>query len=156
MSPARSLLAAPWCLFRFASDALDRHRSGGRGFLVLVLLLAASAWADLFSPGELSAPHAALEGLSQCTQCHPAGGQLSQATCLSCHKELQPRLGKGQGLHGRITEEKRACENCHHEHQGENGRLIDYGPGGEKGFNHLRTGWGLKGAHAVLKCSACH
>lgn len=128
----------------------------GRSLFLLCWLLARVALADLFSPGDLSRPHAALDGLSQCTRCHPAGGQLSQATCLSCHQELQPRLGKGLGLHGRLGEEKRACEQCHHEHQGEEVPLIDYGAGGEKGFNHLRTGWGLKGAHAEAKCSACH
>lgn len=120
------------------------------------LLLAGLARADLFSPGELSKAHTTLEGLSQCTKCHPAGGQLSQATCLSCHQELQPRTSKGQGFHGHIAEEKRNCELCHHEHQGVNAALINWGPDGEKGFNHLRTGWGLKGAHAEQKCSACH
>lgn len=124
--------------------------------MLVALALASSARADLFSPGDLSKAHATLEGLSQCTRCHPAGGQLSQATCLSCHQELQPRLGKGLGLHGHVPDEKRNCESCHHEHQGVNAALIDWGPGGEKGFNHLRSGWGLKGAHAETKCSGCH
>lgn len=125
--------------------------------LALALLVSAGvARADLFSPGELSKPHTALEGLSQCTKCHPAGGQLSQETCLSCHQELQPRLGKGQGLHGHIPGEKRNCETCHREHQGVNANLVDWGSGGEKGFNHLRTGWALKGAHADVKCLTCH
>ena len=125
-------------------------------WLLVTLAVSSAARADLFSPGELSKPHAALEGLSQRTKCHPAGGQLSQATCLSCHDELQPRLGKGLGLHGRITAEKRDCEHCHHEHQGENASIIEWGPGGEKGFNHLRTGWALNGAHADTKCASCH
>lgn len=125
--------------------------------LVLAVWGAAfAAHADLFSPGELSKAHTTLEGLSQCTKCHPAGGQLSQATCLSCHEELQPRLGKGLGLHGRVSDEKRNCELCHHEHQGVNANLIDWGPAGEKGFNHLRTGWALKGKHADEKCGSCH
>ena len=124
--------------------------------MVAVLGLSFAARADLFSPGELSKPHAELEGLSQCTKCHPAGGQLSQATCLSCHGELTPRLNSGQGLHGRLSAEKRNCESCHHEHQGANAPLIDWGQGGEKGFNHLRTGWPLNGAHAEQKCASCH
>ncbi len=127
-----------------------------RSLLVIFLVAAGVARADLFSPGELSKAHTALEGLSQCTKCHPAGGQLSQETCLSCHQELQPRLGKGQGLHGHIAQDKRSCETCHHEHQGLAMDLIDWGSGGEKGFNHLRSGWGLKGAHADLKCAGCH
>lgn len=127
-----------------------------RAALALVALLSAPAWADLFSPGELAKAHSSLSGLSQCTKCHPAGGQLSQATCVACHDELQPRLGKGLGLHGRIPEEKRNCESCHHEHQGEDAKLVDYGPGGEAGFNHQRAGWPLKGKHEGAKCSACH
>lgn len=124
--------------------------------MLALLALGSVARADLFSPGELSKPHAALEGLSNCTRCHPAGGQLSQATCLSCHQELQPRLGKGQGLHGHIADEKRNCELCHHEHQGLGANLIDWGKGGEKGFNHRRTGWPLEGKHADEKCASCH
>lgn len=126
--------------------------------LALTCLLAAAtaARADLFSPGELSKQHASLEGLSQCTKCHPAGGQLSQETCLSCHGELQPRLGQGRGLHGRVPADKRNCETCHHEHQGSAVPLVDWGPGGEKAFNHQRTGWPLEGGHVELKCVACH
>ena len=127
-----------------------------RVVVLLSLGLATAARADLFSPGDLSKAHTTFEGLSNCTKCHPAGGQLSQATCLSCHQELQPRLGKGQGLHGHISEDKRNCEVCHHEHQGLNAKLIDWGAAGEKGFNHLRSGWGLKGAHADTKCEGCH
>lgn len=121
----------------------------GRALTLVVLCLAAAARADLFSPGELSKAHSALEGLSQCTRCHPAGGQLSQATCLECHQEL--RVEKGQGFHGRLAVERRNCETCHHEHQGPNAPLID-----EKGFNHLRTGWPLNGAHLEQKCGSCH
>ncbi|MFZ5442897.1 MAG: hypothetical protein ACOZQL_23025 [Myxococcota bacterium] len=128
-----------------------------RWLAALVLSCAALARADLFSPGDLSKAHSTLDGLSQCTKCHPAGGQLSQDTCLECHGELQPRLSKGLGLHGKIPAgDKRNCEHCHHEHQGENASILDWGPGGEKGFNHLRTGWALKGAHQEAKCTACH
>ncbi len=127
-----------------------------RALLLLLVGLGASARADLFSPGELSKQHRALEGLSQCTRCHPAGGQLSQETCLACHQELQPRLGKGLGFHGRLAPDKRACESCHHEHQGQAVPITDYGPGGEKGFNHQRTGWPLKGKHQEQKCTGCH
>ncbi|MBL8921997.1 MAG: hypothetical protein JNJ54_24320 [Myxococcaceae bacterium] len=119
-------------------------------------LVALEARADLFSPGELARAHQSLSGLGNCTKCHPAGGQLSQESCLECHSELTPRIGKGAGLHGRIPTDKRNCEGCHREHQGEAHQLIDWGPQGEKSFNHQRTGWALKGAHAPAKCTACH
>ncbi|MFO0598819.1 MAG: hypothetical protein U0228_26165 [Myxococcaceae bacterium] len=131
------------------------RRSWALALSSLVFLAALVARADLFSPGELSKPHATLEGLSNCTKCHPAGGQLSQATCLSCHQELGPRIARGAGLHGQIPEAKRNCETCHHEHKGLGFKLIDWG-GPEKDFNHNRTGWALKGKHGETKCASCH
>ncbi|MFT3835665.1 MAG: hypothetical protein QM723_01540 [Myxococcaceae bacterium] len=127
-----------------------------RRALLLVLLWGAAAHADIFSPGELAKPHANLEGLPNCTKCHPAGSQLSQEACLACHGELKPEIGKSQGFHGRINDEKRACENCHHEHQGRELQLIDWGPKGQAGFEHLRAGWALNGAHAKTSCDKCH
>ncbi len=124
--------------------------------VVAVMVLAGSARADLFSPGDLSKAHSSLSGLGSCTKCHPVGGQLSQDACLDCHTELAGRVAKGAGFHGRISTDKRACESCHHDHQGEAHEMIDYGPQGEKGFNHQKTGWSLKGAHAPAKCTACH
>jgi hypothetical protein len=127
-----------------------------RSGLLAVLLCGGAAHADLFSPGELAKPHSNLEGLPNCTKCHPAGSQLSQEACLACHGELKPEIGKGQGFHGRIQNEKRACENCHHEHKGVNLQLIDWGSKGQNGFEHLRAGWALKGAHAKTGCDKCH
>lgn len=128
-----------------------------RRALALGLLLAGSrASADLFSPGELAKAHRELEGIENCTQCHPAGQQLSQASCLACHTELKGPIAKGQGLHGRISNAERACEKCHHEHQGANAPLVQWGPLGKKGFNHARTGWALHGAHLQLECGKCH
>ena len=98
----------------------------------------------------MSKAHAELKGLGNCAKCHPAGKQLAQANCLSCHEELTPRITKGLGLHGRIKEDKRACQTCHPEHRGPEFDLIDYGPNGKKGFDHQRTGWTLKGKHAEL------
>jgi hypothetical protein len=122
----------------------------------VVLLACGAARADLFSPGDLAKPHAQLEGLSQCTKCHPSGGQLSQGTCLECHGELKPRIDKGAGLHGRLSGEKRNCETCHHDHQGRDHPLLDWGSGGKKGFDHKRTGWALKGGHLKIECTDCH
>jgi hypothetical protein len=121
------------------------------------VLAATGARADLFSPGDLTKQHAPLEGISNCTKCHPAGNKLSQETCLNCHTELQPRLGAGQGLHGRISDDKRDCQKCHHEHQGRNAALVDWGTAaGKKGFDHKRTGWPLKGEHLKTDCAKCH
>lgn len=127
-----------------------------RALALGALLAAAPALADLFSPGELAKAHQALEGLQNCTKCHPAGQQLSQASCLECHGELEAPIAKGKGLHGRIPTAERACEKCHHEHAGRDAPLIQWGAGGKKAFNHARTGWALHGAHLKVECQDCH
>jgi hypothetical protein len=126
-------------------------------FTVGVLsLLAAAAHADVFSPGDLAKPHSNLEGMSNCTRCHPAGEQLSQQLCLDCHSELKPEIGATRGYHGRIPTEKRDCEQCHHEHQGKEFKLVDWGKEGMKAFDHGKTGWPLVGKHQPVACLTCH
>lgn len=129
-----------------------------RAAVALALVAATAARADLFSPGELARAHAAYEGLSNCTQCHPAGKQLSAEACLACHTELKGKVAAGKGLHGRMTaEQKAACWTCHPDHQGRPFEMIEWGKEGEKGFDHKRTGWPLKGGHAPpLECAKCH
>jgi len=124
--------------------------------LLLALAVAPAARADVFSPGELSRAHQALEGLQSCTRCHVAGEQLSQERCLDCHKELSARVARGEGLHGRIPAADRACEKCHHEHQGRGFALVDWGQGGKKGFDHARSGFDLHGKHRRADCARCH
>ncbi len=120
-------------------------------------LCASSARADFFSPGELSRPHASLEGIKSCTQCHQAGQKLSSEKCLACHTELAPSIRDGRGLHGRIPANERACESCHDEHRGRGFDLVDWGPKKQKGFEHAtRTGFALEGEHARLDCEKCH
>jgi hypothetical protein len=121
-----------------------------------LLLLAAAARADLFSPGELSKPHAGLEGISNCTKCHPQGQQLSQKACLDCHQELTGRIAAGKGFHGRMPGTARDCWTCHHEHQGRDFAQVDWGPGGRNGFDHAKTGLPLRGKHVSLDCEKCH
>jgi hypothetical protein len=111
---------------------------------------------DIFSPGELSKPHAGVEGLANCTKCHPSGKQLSQDACLACHEELKPRIAGGRGFHGKLQGKERDCWTCHHEHQGRDFPQVDWGPPGVKGFDHARTGWPLEGKHAPVACEKCH
>ena len=72
------------------------------------VMLPASARADLISPGELSKGHEKLEGLQNCTKCHPAAKKLTPETCLDCHKELQASVSAGKGFHGRLSDKQ--CE----------------------------------------------
>ena len=121
---------------------------------VCMALLASPAGADVFSPGPLAKAHAALEGLSNCTKCHEAGKQLTAAICLACHTELRGRVAGGRGLHGRLA--GHACEECHHDHQGRDAPLVDWGPAGKSKFDHARTGTPLRGKHAGAACEKCH
>jgi len=128
-----------------------------RALAALAVLAASPATrADLFSPGELARAHHNLEGLQNCTRCHEAGKELSQAKCLECHKELAGRIARGQGYHGRIPAAERACEKCHAEHRGLNAALVDWGKEGRRGFDHSRTGFDLKGKHRTTDCAKCH
>jgi len=128
----------------------------------LLLLLAATSWlgvagaarADLVSPGELSRAHQKLEGVQNCTKCHAAGQRLSAEKCLECHKEMRGRVAQGKGFHGRLAD--KACETCHHEHQGRGFPLVDWGDAGQKGFDHAKTGYPLQGKHQKVKCEDCH
>jgi hypothetical protein len=135
---------------------VDLHQGLRRYGALLVVLAPLCAFGDIFSPGDLNKAHKELEGVGNCTLCHPAGQQLSQESCLNCHTELKPEVAKGQGFHGRIPTAERNCEKCHHEHQGRENAIIMWGTQGKKGFNHARTGWALTGGHATLKCESCH
>ena len=127
-----------------------------RAAALLLALCAAPALGDVFSPGPLSSAHATLEGIKNCTQCHIAGGQLSEQRCLDCHSELKTRVAQHQGLHGRLRDSERNCASCHHEHQGRKVALVDWGTGGKEKFDHARTGFPLLGKHAQARCDQCH
>lgn len=109
--------------------------------------------AQLFSPGKLARPHAFLEGLSNCTECHQAGDELKDELCLDCHEEIAARVRAAEGYHGRLAPAERACVNCHLDHQG-----LDYDLVGldERRFDHRKTGWNLTGAHREIECRDCH
>ncbi len=122
----------------------------------LAVALPAPALADLFSPGDLARPHANLEGLSHCTDCHVAGKQLSEERCLECHKELKADVAASKGFHGKLAPDKRACETCHHDHQGRDYQMVEW-PQGKKQFDHgARTGFPLRAKHAEADCEKCH
>jgi hypothetical protein len=121
-----------------------------------IVLAAGAAPAVVFSPGPLASPHANLEGLANCTQCHVKGAQLSPTTCLACHTELKDRVAEHRGFHGRLAPSALECNKCHHEHQGTSFRLVDWGASGQKGFDHRKTGFPLLGKHAPVACDQCH
>jgi len=118
--------------------------------LLCVLAAAAGARAQI-SPGELSAQHASLEGMGNCTKCHSLGKAVTDAKCLACHAELRTRITAGRGYHARVKE--KACVDCHKEHHGRNFSIVRFDP---KTFDHRETGFALEGKHREQECVRCH
>ena len=106
------------------------------------------------SPGPLAKAHADLEGATKCLQCHASGSDSMNLRCRDCHREIDFQVVRGLGLHGQ--EEKTECSRCHPDHAGRDFELITWKEGSPKQFDHTRTGWGLEGKHASLRCEQCH
>lgn len=119
---------------------------------LLVALGAGSAGAQL-SPGPLSAPHAGLEGSTNCLSCHAPREGVARDRCLDCHTALARSIADG-GLHRRP--EYQQCETCHIEHHGREFELIFWGEEGRQAFDHSQTGWRLEGSHDQAACRDCH
>lgn len=105
------------------------------------------------SPGELSEPHAHLEGMSNCTQCHDLGEHVSDQKCLACHKELKVRIDQKKGFHSSSKVGKKNCITCHSEHLS---RKYDIVHLDKDKFDHQDAGWPLEGKHKEKKCQDCH
>jgi hypothetical protein len=103
------------------------------------------------SPGELSAAHASLEGIGNCTSCHELGKTVSNDKCLTCHTEIRSRIAAGTGYHGSFS--SRRCVECHKEHNGKNFTLARFDA---RAFDHARIGFPLEGKHGQQECASCH
>lgn len=119
---------------------------------VFCFVLSISGFGQI-SPGELSEPHAHLEGMSNCTQCHDLGKHVSDQKCLECHKELKSRIDQKKGFHTSLKVDKKACISCHSEHLS---RKYDIVHLDKDKFDHQDTGWPLEGKHKEKKCVDCH
>ena len=123
-----------------------------------LMLMAAPAWADnvesALMPGQVIEGHAKWE--NDCTKCHKRFDKAAQNTlCQDCHKDVRKDAEQKQGSHGRFKEQ-RECKECHTEHKGRTEKIA---PITEQTFDHERTDFPLKGAHANAKkveCKACH
>jgi len=131
-------------------DILRPALSASGVIVVLSLVCSAAARAQI-SPGELSSPHASLEGIGNCTRCHALGKEVANDRCLGCHTELRSRVTAGKGLHARLT--GRQCAECHNEHHGRGFTLVRFD---RKKFDHAQTGFALEGKHRALDCTKCH
>ena len=136
------------------SRRVRRLALAGAWSSALVVVLAVAAHAQV-SPGPLSAAHRALDGPTQCFQCHAkAGGPAEmQGRCLACHTEIGWMRQHQRGLHARV---KDPCSKCHPDHAGRDFALIAWDGGSPQHFDHARAGWTLEGKHAQLECRSCH
>ena len=105
------------------------------------------------SPGPLSAAHAGLEGISNCTQCHDLGNKVPDQKCLECHKEINELVKAKKGYHASKDVTSKNCVTCHNDHHGRKFDLIRFE---ENDFDHLLAGYELKGKHKVIDCRECH
>ena len=130
----------------------------GRGIVAawLLLLLASGASAQSLEtavmPGQVIQGHAKLE--SECKNCHVRFNRAAQTgLCVDCHKDVGRDISGRRGLHGRLSEKE--CRTCHTDHKG---RGADIARLNARSFDHQKTEFALKGAHASpeLECRACH
>jgi hypothetical protein len=124
--------------------------------LLLVFVLPHAARADnletALMPGKVIAGHADLE--ADCKNCHVRFNKAAQTQlCLDCHKDVARDVSQHMGYHGRLDE--RECRRCHTDHKG---RDVNIAAFDEKRFDHARTDFLLKNAHASSKisCTDCH
>ena len=105
------------------------------------------------SPGELAEPHAQLEGMSNCTQCHDLGEHVSDQKCLACHKELKIRIDQKKGFHSSLKVSGKGCTTCHSDHLS---RKYDIVHLDKTKFDHKDAGFVLEGKHKEKQCVDCH
>ncbi len=105
------------------------------------------------SPGDLSQPHADLEGMSKCTLCHDLGDKVSNTKCLDCHDDIQSLLDSNSGYHANSKVKNKDCFACHSEHHGRKFDMVRFD---QDNFNHNQTGYELEGEHETVDCNKCH
>ena len=103
-------------------------------------------------PLPLSSAHAHLDTASECNRCHIAFTGIPDQKCTGCHRDIDLRLQRGAGYHGRVAGST-PCTTCHREHLGRNHDLV---PLDRKTFDHNQTGWPLTGGHVGPTCRDCH
>ncbi len=124
--------------------------------LLLALVVPARAAAQI-SPGPLARAHAALEGATNCAQCHGLHREPMNQLCLDCHKEIRWLMDAGRGLHAREAKDpKVTCASCHPDHAGKDFALVAWKEGASARFDHRRAGFTLEGKHTTVACDKCH
>ena len=121
--------------------------------MIFIMLSSFCSMMAQISPGDLSAAHSYLDGISNCTQCHVLGNKVTNEKCLICHTEIQSRVNVQKGYHSSSDVKGKQCFNCHSEHNGKNFQLIRFDV---SKFDHKLTGYPLSLPHAKKDCRDCH
>ena len=103
-------------------------------------------------PGPVIEGHAKYE--NECRNCHvPFSRAAQNGLCLACHKETAADVRQEEGFHGRLKPQP--CRTCHTDHKGRDAKIVLLD---ELAFDHERTDFPLRGAHADPKtaCRSCH
>ena len=129
------------------------NRKGSIAGIILIILINVCEISAQISPGELSAVHSHLGGLSNCTQCHVLGDKPTNEKCLACHTEILSRVDLQKGYHSSADIRGKLCFTCHGEHNGKNFKLIRFD---SADFDHNKAGYPLTGSHSRQGCLECH
>ena len=119
--------------------------------LISLLVFAPPIVHAQISPGELSRAHQNLEGVTNCSQCHESGAEITGNKCLTCHAEIRKQIEARRGYHFAISAS--SCVTCHKEHLGRDSKITRFDP---SSFDHSKSGFALAGKHALLRCEQCH
>lgn len=122
-------------------------------YIVAFLILSVIEAKGQLSPGDLTQSHADLEGISNCTQCHELGKQVSSAKCLECHEDIKELITADRGLHAHPDTRSKDCFSCHSEHHGRKFDMVRFN---QDNFDHSLTGYDLEGQHDAIECRDCH
>ncbi len=87
-----------------------------------------------------------------CNTCHVAFGGVPVEKCRGCHRDIDQRMRRGAGFHGRKASDS-TCFGCHREHLGRGHEITPLDP---RSFDHGDTGWPLSGGHVGVPCRECH
>ncbi len=123
---------------------------------LLALFVACGTAGAQVSPGPLAAPHASIDGPTQCLQCHAAGASRKgmDERCLACHTDIAWMKARNRGTHARFG--PKDCASCHPDHGGRDFQMIVWDSGTPEKFDHRKTGYVLENKHAGLECKKCH
>lgn len=126
---------------------------------ISIMIMSPASNADtlksLLMPGPVITAHEKYE--EDCDQCHDTSSKAKQGKlCLQCHdhENILHDINNKEGFHGRLPKSAKSdCKHCHTEHEGRNAKIILLDP---STFDHSKTDYLLKGAHARTACKSCH